>query len=80
MRKVRVKRRYGRTHRLFLFSGNRVKGSILKPAYQEKFHVRVDPDCMITAEIPQGDTDDTRAMLDEAQQAQQKVGDLTLTD
>jgi hypothetical protein len=61
-------------HRLFLFSGNKVKGSILKPAYQEKFHVGVDPSITIMAEIPQENTDDVNAKLGELER---KVGGLT---
>ena len=63
--------------RLFLVSGNKIKGSILKPAYQEKFHVRVDPDFMNVEKIPLKDTADITAILGKVKQ---NVGDLTPTN
>ncbi|EED21475.1 hypothetical protein TSTA_087080 [Talaromyces stipitatus ATCC 10500] len=41
---VRVKRRYGRVHRLLVLSGNEVKGKFLKPVYTVNFTLRPPSD------------------------------------
>jgi hypothetical protein len=37
---IRVKRRYGRLHRLLILSGNEVKARFLKPPFEREFHVQ----------------------------------------
>jgi len=62
---VRVKRRYGRMHRLLLLSSNRVKGSTLKPEHREMFNIRVPRDFVDGKDIPQNDTADITAILEQ---------------
>jgi hypothetical protein len=63
-------------HRLVLLSGNKFKGNILEPAYKKNFHIRVDPNFVNAVDIPQEDTEDITAILDEVKE---EVGDLTPT-
>jgi len=64
-KKVRVKRRYGRTHRHILLSGDKVKGRILKPTYKETFHVKPDTSIFDLDKIPKDDTYNITALLAE---------------
>jgi len=77
MSKIRIKKRYGRLHRLFLFSSNQVKGSTLRPTYSEEFHLRIDPESpgglggpgsTNGAAIPLQDTEDVTAILDDVKE------------
>jgi hypothetical protein len=58
-----VRRRYGRMHRLFLLSSNKVKGSILTPIYYQDFRIEVLADSIL--KIPADDTIDITALLDD---------------
>jgi len=50
-------------YRLFLLSSNRVKGSILTPAYYQDFRIEVPADSI--GKIPIDDTDDITTLLDD---------------
>ncbi|KAL9024280.1 MAG: hypothetical protein Q9196_006629 [Gyalolechia fulgens] len=57
---VRVKKRYGRLHRVLLLSGNEVKGKILKPPFAQQFRLHAEP---VEDGIPDHDTPDINAEL-----------------
>jgi hypothetical protein len=63
--KVRVKRRFGRFHRVVLFSSNEVKGKLLKPAFEQSFRLRAKP---IWEGVPENDTLDINDMLGKIKQ------------
>ena len=86
MSKIRIKKRYGRLHRLFLFSSNQVKGSTLRPTYSEEFHLRIDPESpgglggpgsTNGAAIPLQDTEDVTAILDDVKEKVYKITQFT---
>ncbi|KAH6856921.1 hypothetical protein B0I37DRAFT_368797 [Chaetomium sp. MPI-CAGE-AT-0009] len=62
---VRVKRRFGRFHRLMILSGNEVKGKLLKPSCEQGFRLRASPNW---DGVPTCDTPDINAMLSQIKQ------------
>jgi hypothetical protein len=54
--KVRVKRRYGRLHRIFLLSGNKTKASFLRPMCTQEFRINPLPIAVPNLEHPDGPT------------------------
>ncbi|KAI1350972.1 WD40-repeat-containing domain protein [Xylaria sp. FL0043] len=60
---VRVKRRYGRLHRLFLFSGNTVKSSFLTPVYMEDFRIQPGLAQIKSKNFPPRETNSIRCFL-----------------
>ncbi|GAM43821.1 hypothetical protein TCE0_060r18947 [Talaromyces pinophilus] len=60
---VRVKKRFGRTHRTLMFSSNKVKADFLNPPYTQLFRIKVDPSLQILRDIPLSDTPNLEKIL-----------------
>ena len=60
---VRVKKRFGRLHRIIVLSGNELKGKLLKPSCEYSFQLVAEPDWI---GIPVNDTPNINALLSKA--------------
>ncbi|KUL82951.1 hypothetical protein ZTR_10280 [Talaromyces verruculosus] len=60
---VRVKKRFGRTRRTLMFSGNKLKADFLNPPYTQLFRIKVDPSLQILRDIPLSDTPNLEKVL-----------------
>jgi hypothetical protein len=58
--KVRVKKRFGRFHRILVLSSNDVKGNIVRPPFEQYFRLRAEAN---PEGIPKGDTHDINGLL-----------------
>ncbi|KAF2805956.1 uncharacterized protein BDZ99DRAFT_466262 [Mytilinidion resinicola] len=62
---VRVKKRFGRFHRVMVLSGNEVKGKLMKPVFEQNFRLRAEPSW---DGVPESDTPDINALLGQIKQ------------
>ncbi|KAF2498534.1 hypothetical protein BU16DRAFT_615564 [Lophium mytilinum] len=62
---VRVKKRFGRFHRVVILSGNEVKGKLINPLYDQVFRLRGEPSW---EGVPESDTDDINSLLGQIKQ------------
>lgn len=63
MRKVRVKRRYGRLYRPFGL--NTIRAKFVNPIYQDYFSLQVDRELINEAKIPLEDTPNIAELLND---------------
>jgi len=72
---VRVKKRFGRFHRLMLLSGNEVKGKLLSPSCEQGFRLRASPNW---AGVPTSDTPDINKLLGKIKEEVSERGSVSL--